>query len=233
MGRRKALTAKWRELGPLLHRKFWRPLRNTMEIFHVLPAMAAVVLFFFLATDGQFREIYISYLEGWGDHPLQWLTGIFAAALIIALNSAVLSEAHYALSTMRINVIYSSNSNPDANSRLKALQRSTAFALAFVPWLGLAVGLFFARNFVAGRYCKLYTEIPAGTLSTAKDLHDMQHMLVPGGWAVAAAIIFLGFAIAAFSCVEQRTRNAQRAVAFIAPPLGALLFLLFTDWLIP
>jgi hypothetical protein len=233
MDRRKALTAKWRELGPLLHRRFWRPLRNTMEIFHVLPAMAAVVLFFFLATDGQFREIYISYLEGWGDHPLQWLIGIFAAALIIALNSAILSEAHYALSTMRINVIYSSNSNPDANSRLKALQRSTAFALAFVPWLGLAVGLFFARNFVAGRYCKLYTEIPAGTLSTAKDLHDMQHLLVPGGWAVATAIIFLGFAIAAFSCVEQRTRNAQRAVAFIAPPLGALLFLLFTDWLIP
>jgi hypothetical protein len=233
MDRRKALAAKWHELGPLLNRKFWRPLRNTMEIFHVLPVMAAALLFLFLATDGQFREIYISYLEGWGDHPLQWLTGIVAGALILALNSAVLSEAHYALSTMRINVIYSSNSNPDANSRLRALQRSTAFTLAFVPWLGLAVGLFSARNFVADRYCKLYTEIPAGTMFTAQDLHDMQHLLAPGGWAIAAAIILLGFATAVFSCIEQRTRNAQRAVAFVAPPLGALLFLLFTDWLIP
>ncbi len=233
MDRRKALAAKWHELGPLLHRKFWRPLRNTMEIFHVLPVMAAALLFLFLATDGQFREIYISYLEGWGDRPLQWLTGIIAGALILALNSAVLSEAHYALSTMRINVIYSSNSNPDANSKLRALQRSTAFTLAFVPWLGLAIGLFSARNFVADRYCKLYTEIPAGAMLTVNELHGMQHLLVPGGWAIATAIIFLGFATAAFSCIEQRTRNAQRAVAFIAPPLGALLFLLFTDWLIP
>src|ERR1700683_2787205 len=113
MDRRKALAAKWRELGPLLHRKFWRPLRNTMEIFHVLPVIAAAVLFLLLATDGQFREIYISYLEGWGDHPLRWLVSIVAGALLLALISAVLSEAHYALSTMRINVIYSSNSNPD------------------------------------------------------------------------------------------------------------------------
>jgi hypothetical protein len=233
MDRRKALAAKGRELGPLLHRKFWQPLRNTMEIFHVLPVLAAAALFLFLATDGQFREIYISYLEGWGDRPLQWLMGIVAGALILALNSAVLSEAHYALSTMRINVIYSSNSNPDANSRLKALQRSTAFTLAFVPWLGLAVGLFSARNFVADRYCKLYNEIPAGTLFTVNDLHNIQYLLMPSGWAIATSVIFLGFAIAAFSCVEQRTRNAQRAVAFIAPPLGALLFLLFTDWLTP
>jgi len=233
MDRRKALVAKWHELGPLLHRKFWRPLRNTMEIFHVLPVIAAAVMFLFLATDAQFREIYISYLEGWGDRPLRWTVSIVAAALLLALVSAVLSEAHYALSTMRINVIYSSNSNPDANSKLRALQRSTAFTLAFVPWLGLAVGLFSARNFVADRYCKLYAEIPAGTMFTVKDLHDMQHLLLPGRWTIAGAIIFLGFATAAFSCIEQRTRNTQRAVAFIAPPLGALLFLLFTDWLIP
>jgi hypothetical protein len=233
MDRHKALAAKWHELGPLLDRKFWRPLRSAMEIFHALPMIAAAVLFLFLATDAQFREIYISYLEGWGDHPLRWLVSIVAAAVLLALVSAVLSEAHYALSTMRINVIYSSNSNPDANSRLRALQRSTAFTLAFVPWLGLALGLFSARNFVADRYCKLYTEIPAGIMITAKDLHGMQHLLVPSGWAIGTAIIFLGFATAAFSCIEQRTRNAQCAVALIAPPLGALLFLLFTDWLIP
>ena len=60
----------------------------------------------------------------------------------------------------------------------------------------------------------------------------MQHLLVPGGWTIAAAIVFLGGAAAAFSCIEQTTRFAQRAVALVAPALAALLFLLFTDWLV-
>ena len=226
MDRRQALLSKWYELAPLLQRRFWRPLRSMMEIFHVLPLAAALVLFVFLATDAQFREIYISYLEGPNGNAGSWLTGIAAAAVALALISAVLYEAHFSLSTMRINVIYSSYSNPGANSKLRNLQRTAGFCLAFVPWLGLALGLFGARNFVADRYCKLLGEMPA------KALHDMQHLLVPGGWTIAAAIVFLGGAAAAFSCIEQTTRVAQRAVALVAPSLAAVLFLLFTDWLV-
>jgi hypothetical protein len=226
MDRRQALVAKWHELAPLLQRKFWRPLRSMMEVFHVLPLAAALVLFVFLATDAQFREIYISYLEGPNGDIARWLTGFAAATVALALVSAVLCEAHFSLSTMRINVIYSSYSNPDGNSKLRNLQRTAGFCLAFVPWLGLTLGLFGARNFVADRYCKLLEEMPAGPL------HYMQHLLVPGGWTIAAAIVFLGGAAAAFSCIEQTTRFAQRAVALVAPALAALLFLLFTDWLV-
>jgi hypothetical protein len=197
-----------------------------MEIFHVLPLAAAAVLFIFLATDGQFREIYIAYLEGPNGHVAQWLSAIALAAVILALISAVLCEAHFSLSTMRINVVYSSYSNPDANSKLRSLQRTAAFGLAFLPWLGLAVGLFGARNFVADRHCKLLEEMLAG------NLQDTRHLLLPGGWTIAVAIVFLGAATAAFSCIEQRTRIPQRAVALIAPSLAALLFLLFTDWLV-
>jgi len=40
------------EYGFLLQRKIWRPIRSMMEIFHVLPLMAVVILFVLLATDG-------------------------------------------------------------------------------------------------------------------------------------------------------------------------------------
>jgi Patatin-like phospholipase len=224
-----ALAHKWQELGPLLQRRFWRPLRSMMEIFHVLPLAAAVILFVLLATDGQFREIYMAYLEVPNGDKTTWLAGIIAALAFFALISAVLYEAHYSLSTMKLNVVYSSYSDPDASSKLRTLQRVAAFALVLVPWLGLSAGLFGARNFVANRYCQLLdvAKVPAGVL------HDMQHLLLAGGSTIAAALIFLGAAAAIFSCVDQQNRIAQRVVAFIAPPLAALLFLLFTDKLIP
>lgn len=225
MDRRTALLSWWRELGPLLQRKFWRPLRSMMEIFHVLPLAAAVILFVLLATDGQFREIYIAYSEGPNGNVSAWLAAIAAAAVVLALISAVVREAHFALSSMRINVVYSSYSNPDANSSLRILQRTAGFGLAFLPWLGVATGLFAAREFVADRYCQL---LDTARVSAAT-LKGMQHLLLPGAWAIVAAVILLGVATTIFSCVDQQNRVAQRAVAFTAPPLAALLFLLFTD----
>jgi hypothetical protein len=217
------LASKSREFGPLLQRRFWRPLRSTMQIFHVLPLAAGAVVFVLLATDAQFREIYISYLEIPAAGGVRsWLVGLVAAAVGLALVGAVLSEAHIALSTMRINVVYSSYSNPEANSLLRRTQRVAAFCLAFVPWLGVTVGLFGARNFVAARYCKLLLEMGAPL---------KQHLMVPGGWQIAAAIFVLGAAVATFSCVEQDAPVAQRAIALLTPFTGVLLFLMFTDWL--
>src|SRR6516164_8614054 len=94
------------ELSLFLQRRFWKPLRNTAEIFHVLPLAAVVVLFVLLATDGQLRELYISYLEYPNDGTLA-TARIAAALIVIGLLSAVLFETHNALSTMRINVVYS------------------------------------------------------------------------------------------------------------------------------
>ena len=219
--------AKRSEFSLFLQRSFWKPLRSMMEIFHVLPLAAVVILFVLLATDGQFREIYISYLEGPTDGNLAWVVSIVAGLAAIALMSAVLYEAHTALSTMRINVVYSSQSDPEANSKLRNLQRAAAFALAFMPWLGLTLGLLGARNFVAARYCQL--------LDVAHvDPYDLQHMqYLPhiGGLPIAAGVIFLGAATAYFASVDDSNRVAQRAVSCVAPALAAVLFLLFTDWL--
>ena len=192
-------------------------------------AIAAAAVFVLLATDGQFRELYVSYLEVPDGSVWPRLGAILIGLATLALISVVICEAHFSLSTLRINVVYSSYSNPTSSSKLRGLQRSAAFCLAFVPWLGLTAGLFGARNFVADRYCKLFTEFRPQELN---ELHGMQHLAVPGGWTIAAAIVVLGAAIAAFSCTEQRTRIPQRAVALIAPSIAAVLFLLFTDWLV-
>ena len=58
-----ALASKWEELGPFLRRAFWQPLHRMMAIFHILPLTAALIVFFTFATNGQLREIYLSYLE--------------------------------------------------------------------------------------------------------------------------------------------------------------------------
>jgi hypothetical protein len=229
MDRRRALVSRWYEVAPLLHRTFWRPLRNAMEIFHVLPLTAAAAVFILLATDGQFRELYVSYLEVPDGSVWPRLGAILVGLATLVLISVVICEAHFSLSNLRINVVYSSYSNPTSSSKLRGLQRSAAFCLTFVPWLGLTAGLFGARNFVADRYCKLFAEFRPQELY---ELHGMQHLALPGGWTIAAAIVVLGAAIAAFSCTEQQTRIPQRAVSLIAPSIAAVLFLLFTDWLV-
>ncbi len=220
-------ASKRGEVGFLLQRRFWKPLRNMMDIFHVLPLAAVLILFVLLATDGQFREIYIAYLEGPQDSVFAWVAGIVTAIAALGLISAVLYEAHYALSTMRVNVVYSSYSNPDANSKMRRLQRAAAFVLAFLPWLGLTLGLFGARISVANRYCQLLE-----VAGVAKDeLHRMQYLALPGGWTIAGAVLILGAAAAYLSSAEEQNRTTQRAVACCAPALAVLLFLLFSDWL--
>src|SRR5260370_19692274 len=125
------------EVGQALRRGVWHPLRRMMEIFHILPLTAAILVFGLLATQAQLREIYLSYLEGLKDAgPGQTAANVeifLAAAAGLALISAALYEAHYWLSTMRINVVYSSLSDPESGSVLRGLQRIAAIGLALVP----------------------------------------------------------------------------------------------------
>jgi hypothetical protein len=152
-----------------------------MEIFHVVPLTAAVAVFVLLAMVGQLHEIYVSYLE---ELKADQFVSIVLAALGLALISAAFYEAHYWLSTMRMNVIFSSLSNPNAGSLLHGLQRIAAFALALIPWLGLATGLLLTRNFLAERY----TQLGKANVG-ASDLNAMQFLLAASPWTIAASAV--------------------------------------------
>ena len=224
------------ELGQLLRRRVWQPLRRMMEIFHILPLTAAVLVFLLLAYDGQLREIYISYLESLTDpKPGQAASTVadsaataagFAAAVAgFALISAILCEAHYRLSTMRINVVYSSLSNPEAGSMLRRVQRWAAIGLALVPWLGLAAGLFGAKDYFAEIYPQLQTAgIDPGQIKS------MQELLPKAGIpSITMATIFFALVVGFVVDCYRRHAAVQGVVIGATPFVAIGLFLLLTD----
>ena len=115
-----------------------------------------------------------------------------------------------------------------AHYRLQRLQRAAGFVLAFMPWLGVTIGLFAARNFVVARYNKLLNDVCVAPV----DLDAMHPLLHVSNMQVAGAIIGVG-AAAFFVSIDERNRLAHYALACIAPVLAAMLFLLFTDRLNP
>ena len=213
------------ELGPWLRRAFWQPLHQLLEIFHVFPLLAALVVFGLLAGDGQLREIYLSYLESLKCEPLWSAISLTAAALGLALISAVLFEAHYLLSTTRINVIYSSNAKPGSGSKLHGLQRNAAMALALSPWLGIAVGLFGAKVYLSSTFTK--TLIEASKAST--DVDPMIYLPDPNRWVVVGCIIALGIAASLYVEADPQIKTPQRTAMALRPAIAVFFGLLLAD----
>jgi hypothetical protein len=216
----------------LLRRSFWQPLRWTMEIFHPLPLTAATIVSLLLATSGQIREIYVSYLEdlnltestlaAYATTAAAWI----AAAIGISLISAVLYVAHYRLSTMRINVVSLTHSNVDAGTVLRKVQRLAGLGLALLPWLAVVFGLFGARNYISYRYYQLrdVARVEPATLES------MQHVAEPGAWSIAIAVVAVGVAIAAFLDANRREPIIKTVVVAFVPVAAAMLLVLLTNF---
>lgn len=220
------LEQKQGEVGPWLRRAFWLPLRRMLRMFHIVPVTAAAVVFVLLATDGQVREIYVSYLEDLAAAPAAAIALRLAVAAIgFALISAVLYEAHYLLNAARLNVIYSINAELGINSMLRHVQDVTAIVLALSPWLGLATGLLHAKIYLAGLF-KTLSEAYAA--SNAQGVASMQHVPMPGPWAIVAGVLALGLVMAYFAAAYPKSRTLQRPVIIATPAAATLVFLLLT-----
>jgi hypothetical protein len=214
-------------VGQFLRRAVWQPLRRMMEIFHIVPLAGALLVFALLAQDGQVRELYLSYLEDLKESdPAAWTVRFGAAAVGLTLLSAAFYEAHYWLSTLRMNVIYSSLSNPDASSMLRGLQRSAAFCLALIPWLGLATGLLRAEIYLADRYRLL--EGLNINVSGLKAIE--QHLPAAPWWATVVFLLVFGAAAVAFLDRYRHHRLLQHLAVGIVPfAVAGLLVLLMTS----
>src|ERR1700730_13098771 len=168
------------ELGQALRRRVWHPLRPIMEIFYFFSLTAAVLVFFLFATQPYLHQIYLSYLEGLKDSTGTQIASnieiFLAGAMGLALISGALYEAHYWLSTMRINVVYSSISDPESGSALRGLHRIAAIGLALVPWLAVVAGLFNAKLYLVNRSNQLQE---AGI-----DPDTMSYLQTPGTFAI-------------------------------------------------
>jgi hypothetical protein len=221
------------ELGQWLRRQVWQPPRSMKDTFHPLPIVAAILIFLLLAYDGQIREIYLSYLEALNEPGASGIRSDFfttvaaylAALAGFALISAVLCEAHYALSTMRIGFIYSNLSNPEFGSRLRGVQRLTAVSLMLAPWLGLTVGLFHAKDYVSDLYPRLQVAgFDPGQIKAIQNL-------LPSVSASSIVITVLFAALVACFVIDHYRRDAmvQGAVIAFVPFATIGLFLLLID----
>ncbi|THD45551.1 MAG: hypothetical protein E7774_07710 [Bradyrhizobium sp.] len=220
------LKDKYYELDAQLRRRFWQPLRLTMQIFHVLPLAAAVFVFFLFADVSQLSEVYLSYLEnatGPDLTQLSLLTVNFSAALIgLVLLSALLYAAHFGLSSMRINVIYSSYSDPYERSRIRALQRTAGACLALAPWLGIVVGLYGLRNHLG---------LIFNSKLTGSQFAPQMFLFTyaPNAWMIAGCFSALGIAIAYFLDHYRKRRIICAAGALLVPLVAIGLFVLLTN----
>ncbi len=220
------------ELGQRLRRQVWQPLHRMMEIFHVLPLTAAIILILLLARSPQLREIYLSYLEGLSDSASEHsAAGVvtaanFAAALAgFTLISAALCDAHYRLTTMRINIIFSNQSNPGSDPLSRSVQRMAAISLAFAPWLGMAAGLLNAQYYAAD----IYPLLQAAGMDSGRS-NSMQQLLPKAGvLSIVVSTVFVALAAGVFAD-RYRRQAATRSAVIAAIPFAAFgLFLLLAD----
>jgi hypothetical protein len=217
------LKDKRGEFGPWLRRAFWLPLHGMLRIFHVLPVCAALVVFVLLASDGQLREIYTSYMEDLGTAGLMAVAlRLAVAAFALALISAVLYEAHYLLSSERFDMIYSRTAGSGSGSSLHHVREVAAVVLALSPWLGIFVGLLNDKFYLADLFAKLQNEGATG-------LGSMQHVPMPGPLAIIAGIIVFGLALSYFVAADPKNRTLQSVIIVVTPATAALLFLLLTS----
>jgi hypothetical protein len=214
------LREKEGEFGPWLRRAFWLPVRGTLRTFHVLPVIAAAVVFVLLATDGQLREIYASYMEDIGTaNFFATAFRLAAAAFAFTLISAVLYEAHRLLSAGRAESIHASSADLALGARPRPVREAAAIVLALSPWLGLAFGLLNAKFYLADLFAKLQQ---AG----ATGLDRMQHVPMPSSAAIVAGILLLGLVLSYLVAASPKNPLLQRAVIIANPPTATLLFLL-------
>src|SRR5262245_5025897 len=125
-------------VGQPLRRRLWHPIRGVMDIFHLLPPVAALVIFKLLTSFGQLRELYIGYAE-------QGNVVHIALALVgLSMVSCALYASHYWLSSIRENIIFANFVRPNIGINFRRIRRWTGAFWAFLPWLGLALGLCWA-----------------------------------------------------------------------------------------
>jgi hypothetical protein len=135
--------------GQPLRRTLWRGFRGLLEIFHLLPPIAAVAIFVLLANVGQIRELYISYLEerNWW----QILFGFLGFGLV----SFVIFSSHYYLSVIRENIVYRNYVRPGIGFDFHWVRRWGGLIWAAMPWIGMVWGLWGASEYLARRASEL------------------------------------------------------------------------------
>ena len=202
----------------VLRTQVWHRIRAVLDVFHLLPIVAAVVIFKLLTGFGQLRELYLSYLEE---------LNVFHLALAFVgfvMISGTLSASHYWLSTIRQKIILANFVPPDTWFSFPQVRRWTGLGLAFSPWLALAIGLHYTNEHLNDLEGKISNAIGTDAPELA------MRALRPSILATAVLVVAVG-AVVAYVLDRCRERRglvqgfvvmivAIIAVATLAPVFG-------------
>jgi hypothetical protein len=127
--------------------------RAILDLFHLLPPVAATLICLLFIKVGQLHEIYYSYLEE------QRILPVVAAVLGLSLLSIALHASHYWLSAIREQVIFTTFTRPNIGIDFRSVRRWGGVAWAVLPWLGLATGLWKANYEISKHHDQLNAAI--------------------------------------------------------------------------
>jgi hypothetical protein len=187
------------DLSKRLRRVFWERVRGLFDIFHLLPPIAAILIFRLLTDVPQTREIYLSYIEDQDPWHIGW------AILGFSLISAALYGSHYWLSRIRINIIYATFLHPNTGLNFRRIRRFFGAVWSLTPWAGLIFGLLSLRE-------SLYTNqgllrhIQSSDPQLSAEVDNLLQLTV-FGWVVALLIVIVvGIAVTVLLHVTRRSR---------------------------
>jgi hypothetical protein len=188
-------------VGLPLRRKLWHRLRGVMDIFHLLPPVAAVIIFQLLWKVGQIRELYLSYLEQ--KNPAHIVFAFAGFGMI----SFLLYGGHYHLSRIRENIIYSNYVRPNIGIDFRFIRRWAGLLWAALPWVGLVLGLWGAKQYLA-------------TAATA--LQDDAALPVTGADLLLAIglVVFVGAGVLIFLHYSRHSRLLPWILGALVVALG-------------
>jgi hypothetical protein len=205
------------EVGQILRRAIWQPIRWMMGIFHPLPAAAAIILLLLLVYVGQTRELYLSYLEAPNFVHIAWALAGFT------LISGAFYQTHYWLNTMRIKVVYSHLSQPNTGINLLRLQRAAGFIWAFSPWAGLAAGLFLTEGYLRATYKQL-----CSAAVSPDQIARLLTLPAVSPWTIVVSVILLGAVLGGLFVCYRKSRIVQFLIVSSMPGAASLVFIFLT-----
>lgn len=181
-------------------RRFWQRARGVIDIFHLLPPVAAILIFRLLTDVPQTREIYLSYIE----HPEPWQIGW--AILGFSLISAALYGSHYWLSRIRINIIYATYLHPNTGLNFRRVRRCFGAVWSATPWAGLAVGLYVLRDNMYTNQGLLRQAATGDPTKLTAELNELLTVMVYGLFEAFIVVIVVGAVVTALLHFSRRSR---------------------------
>lgn len=203
-----------------LRQHFWYPIRAFVDLFHLLPPIAAAVIFLLLAFVGQSYELYYSYIE-----KPQFLS-VISAVFALALLSAVLHVSHYWLSRIRENFIFKTYRRPNVAINYRRIRRVAGVVLAFSPWLGLAVGLALAAFNIVQHQQLLNSAMELLPKSPQHASSQPLNVWIAG--IAVIAVILVGLAVVTLIHMLRRSKIA--IVTFLALAVAAVGLAALASW---